>query len=70
MPFLLPNQQHQSTEGISTESRDCSTRKINNLLTAAAGLLLWAWRVGDIDRLLQQLQANIGSATLSVLVGS
>jgi len=33
---------------------------------AAAGLLLWARRAEDIDRLLQQQRrANVGSATLS-----
>jgi len=32
---------------------------------AAAGLLLWARRAGDIDRLLQQQRANAGNATLS-----
>jgi len=33
---------------------------------AAVGLLLWARRAGDIDRLLQQRPVNAGSATLSV----
>ena len=37
---------------------------------AAAGLLLWARRAGDIDRLLQQRRANAGSTTLSAYVGS
>jgi len=36
----------------------------------AAGLLLWARRAGDIDRLLQQRRANADSATLSAYVGS
>jgi len=31
----------------------------------AAGLLLWAQRAGDIDRLLQQWRANAGSTTMS-----
>ena len=35
----------------------------------AAGLLSWARRAGDIDRLLQQRRANAGSATLSAYVG-
>jgi len=34
-----------------------------------AGLLLWARRAGDINRLLQQRRANAGSATLSAYVG-
>ena len=33
-----------------------------------AGLLLWARRAGDIDRLLQQRRAKAGSATLSAYV--
>ena len=37
---------------------------------AAAGLLLWARRAGDIDRSLQQRRANAGSPTLSAYVGS
>ena len=37
---------------------------------AAAGLLLWAQRAEDVDRLLQQRRANVGSATLSAYVGS
>jgi len=32
---------------------------------AAAGLLLWAWRAGDIGR----FWLNAGSATLSAYVG-
>ena len=36
----------------------------------ATGLLLWARRVGDFDRLLQQRRANAGSGTLSACVGS
>jgi len=35
---------------------------------AAAGLLLWARRAGDVDRLLRR--ANTGSTTLSAYVGS
>jgi len=35
--------------------------------TTAAGLLLWAGRAGNIDWLLQQWRANVGSATLSAL---
>jgi len=34
----------------------------------AAGLLSWARRAGDTDRLLQQRRANAGSATLSAYV--
>jgi len=37
---------------------------------AAAGLLLWARRAKNIDRLLQQQLANVGSDTLSAYVGS
>jgi len=37
---------------------------------AAVGLLLWARRAGNIDRLLQQRRANAGSATLSAYIGS
>ena len=37
---------------------------------AAAGLLLWTRRAGDIDRLLQQRRPNAGSATLSAYAGS
>jgi len=37
---------------------------------AAAGLLLWAQRAGDIDRLLQRRRANASSAVLSACVGS
>jgi len=33
-----------------------------------SGLLLWAWRAGDIDWLLQQWWANAGSALLSVYI--
>ena len=45
------------------------------LQQCAAALLLWAWRVGDIDRLLfgttaQHAAANAGSATFSAYVGS
>jgi len=36
----------------------------------AEGLLLWARRAGDIDRLQQQRRTNAGSATLSAYVGS
>ena len=36
--------------------------------TTAAGLLLWAGRAGNIDWLLQQWRANVGSATLSAYV--
>ena len=36
----------------------------------AAGLLLWARRVGDIARLLQQRRENAGSDTLSAYDGS
>jgi len=32
---------------------------------SAVGLLLWARRAGDIDRLPHQRRANTGSATLS-----
>jgi len=39
-----------------------------HLHATAAGLLLWAWRAGN--RLLQQQQANVGSAMLSAYVGS
>jgi len=39
-------------------------RSVRLFLPAAAGLLLWARRAGDIDRLLQQRRANAGSATL------
>jgi len=39
-------------------------------LARAAGLLLWARRAGDIDRLQQQQPANAGSATVSAYVGS
>jgi len=35
---------------------------------AAAGLLLWARRAGDIDRLLQRRRANAGSATTAGLM--
>jgi len=35
-----------------------------------AGLLLWAWRAGDIDRSQWQLRANAGSSALSASVGS
>jgi len=38
-----------------------------SLQQCVAGLLLLA---GDIDRLLQQWRANVGSATLSAYVGS
>jgi len=41
-----------------------------NLQSASAGLLLWARRTGDIDRLLHQRRPNAGSATLSAYVGS
>jgi len=34
----------------------------------AVGLLLWARRVGDVDRLLQQQGAAAGSGTLSAYV--
>jgi len=40
----------------------------HNSKPAAAGLLLWARRAGDIDRLLQQRRANAGSATLSAYI--
>jgi len=36
----------------------------------AAGLLLWARRTGDIDRLLQQRRANVSSTTLAAYVGT
>jgi len=43
----------------------------NGSKPAASGLLLWARRAGDIDRLLQQRRrANAGSATLSAYVRS
>jgi len=38
--------------------------------TAAAGLLLWARRAGDVNRLLQQRRVNAGSATLPAYLGS
>jgi len=38
--------------------------------STSTGLLLWAWQAGDIDRLLQQWQANAGNATLSAYIGS
>jgi len=37
---------------------------------AAAGLLLWARRAGDIDRMPQQRRANAGSGTLLTYVDS
>ena len=40
---------------------------IRSLQQCVAGLLLLA---GDVDRLLQQWRANVGSATLSAYVGS
>jgi len=97
MPFLPPNQQRQSTEGIKA----CDNTRIFIQLcicrasvgasvypirpthsAAAAGLLLWARRPGDIDRLLHgrrsaaaapqhgRAAANAGSGTLSADVGS
>ena len=35
---------------------------------AAAGLLLWVRRAGDIDRLLQKQWVNVDSATLSTYI--
>jgi len=43
----------------------CPIRKLQQ---RTAGLLLWARRVGDIDRLLQQRRANAGSAALLAYV--
>jgi len=37
---------------------------------SVAGLLLWARRARDIDRLLQQRRANADSATLSAYIRS
>ena len=45
----------------------CSIRPLQQRV---AGLLLWARRVGDINRLLQQRRANAASATLSAYVSS
>jgi len=41
-----------------------------SITAAAADLLLWTRRARDIDRLVQQLWANEGSAALSAYVGS
>jgi len=38
--------------------------------TCCCSLLLWSWRARDIDRFLQQQQANAGSAKLLADVGS
>ena len=35
---------------------------------AAAGLLLWVWQAGDIDRLLQKQWVNVDSAALSTYI--
>jgi len=43
---------------------------IRPLHAAAAGLLLWVRRAGNIDRLPQQQRANAGSAMLSAYVCS
>jgi len=48
-----------------------SVCSIRPLLQSAAGLLLWARRVGDIDQLLHGSAAtNAGSAWLKAEVGS
>ena len=42
--------------------------RLSHAHAAAAGLLLCAQWEGDIDRLLQQRRANVGSATVSAYV--
>jgi len=48
----------------------CLSVRPSNYTAAAASLLLWARRAGDIDRLLHSRRSNASSVTLSADVGS